>query len=134
MNLDNTVFVKIRKKQWPHMFDSEDKKRSEKANPHRHKHRRVVGRGSHRSVYLLGTRFSLRMTKVFGMRQIWWHAPNCKNATFMLLKNTARSRVAFLSHPSVNMEKEAWRYELTQWQLKIIELPRSHSPDVAEPG
>lgn len=117
------------------MFDSEDKKRSEKANPQRHKHRRVVGRGSHRSAYLLGTRFSLKVTKVFGIRQIWWHAPNCKYTTFMLYKKkTARSRVAFLSYPSVNMEKEAWRYGLTQWQLKIIELPRSHSPEVAEPG
>lgn len=49
-------------------------------------------------------------------------------------KKTARSSVAFLSDPSVNIEKEALRDRLTQWQLKIIQLPRSHSPEVAKPG
>lgn len=49
-------------------------------------------------------------------------------------KKTSRSMVAFLSDPSADMEKEALRDGLTQWQLKIIQLPRSHSPEVAEPG
>lgn len=71
---------------------------------------------------------------MFGIRQIRWHAPNYKNCNFYATKKPARSSVAFLSDPSVNVEKEALRDRLTQWQLKIIQLPRSHSPEVAKPG